>query len=157
MTSHVAHNVPDLGTVVIDVLGDLAFMVTDDDRPEVPPGTVGMQAEIFYRGPLQGRLRCWTTRTFAARLAANLLGIEPTQAEAEVAAEDAVRELANVLCGQLVTTWYGKDAVFKLSIPAVRECLVDPAALAADPPHGCRVSIEGEPLLCIHEREPDPT
>lgn len=154
MNPPVARNAPDLGTVVLDVLGELAFMVTDDTPPPLPAGTVYLQAEIEYRGPLHGRLRCWCTRGFAQRLAANLLGIEPGQAEAQLAAEDAVREFMNVLCGQLVTLWHGADPVFNLTIPTVCECLAAPAELGAEPRHSALLSIEGEPLLFRYDPQP---
>ena len=144
-------DVPDLTTVVTDVLGDLAFMVTDDETPDVGAGTVWMQADINYYGPISGTLRCWCTRHFATQLAANLLGIEPEEGEAVVAAEDALREFMNVLCGQLVTTWHGTEHVFNLSIPGVCECMEAPPP--ADPAAAfCRLSIDGEPLLCTHRR-----
>ena len=66
-------NTPDLNTVVLDVLGELAFMVTDDEALELPTGTVWMHGEVTYNGLVNGRLRCWCTRDFAIRLAANLL------------------------------------------------------------------------------------
>jgi hypothetical protein len=141
---------PDLHAVVMDVLGELAFMVTDDQSLEPPVGTVWMQGEVTYYGPLAGTVRCWCTRAFAARLSANLLGLEPEDGEAQFAAEDAVREFMNVLCGQLVTKWHGTGTIFNLSIPKVKECLNAPDNVASGP-SACRLSIEGEPLLCQHE------
>jgi len=152
-----ATDAPDLTTVLLDVLGDLAFMVTDDEPADWPPGTVWLQAQITYHGPATGTLRCWGTREFGTRLAANLLGIEAADAQAQIAGQDALREFMNVLCGQLVTAWHGKHAVFTLSIPTVRECLEAPTGVAGPPRHVCRLSIEGQPLLCLYERaQPDP-
>ena len=143
---------PDLTSVVQIVLGDLAFMLTDEPPAELPAGTVWTQGEIHYVGQVSGTLRCWCTREFAARLAANLLGLEPDMGEAQVAGEDAVRELMNVLCGQLVTLWHGTQGVFKLTIPTVRECIGVPAVADAEARHVCRLSVEGEPLLCVYQR-----
>lgn len=145
-------NVPDLTTVVLDVLGELAFMVTDDEPAELPTGTVWMQGEVSYCGEVSGTLRCWCTRDFAARLAANLLGIELDEGEAQISAEDALREFLNVLCGQLVTTWHGTEGVFNLSIPSVHECMDAPKGVEAEADHTCRLSIEGEPLLFTYRR-----
>lgn len=143
----------DLATLVTDVLGDLAFMVTDDQPPEMPPGTVWMQAEVRYYGQAAGTLRCWCTRSFATQLAANLLGIEPGEGQALAAAEDALREYMNVLCGQLVTAWHGTASVFNLSIPSVCECEQAPQASDPSADASCRLSIDGEPLFCAHHRE----
>ena len=143
---------PDLATIAVDILGDMAFMVTDDVPSEVPPGTVWMQAEVGYSGPRAGHIMCWCTREFGASLAANLLGIDVSDSEAEVGAEDALRELMNVLCGQLATAWYGTEAVFDLTIPTVAECIELPECVGASDREHCQVSIEGEVLFLAHEQ-----
>lgn len=139
---------PPLAEVLADVLGDLAFMVADDQPADFATGTVWFEGEVRYGGPARGRLRLWCTREFATRLAANLLGIEPEEGNARVGAEDAVREFMNVLCGQLVTAWYGREAVIHLGIPAAGECMQRPAQPDPDAYDRCLVSIDGEPLLC---------
>ncbi len=143
---------PELVSIVLDVLGDLAFMVTDDGEAGFSRGTVLLETEVTYYGQASGSLQCWCTREFAAKLAANLLGIEPEEGEAQVAGEDAVREFMNVLCGQLVTIWHGTEAVFNLSIPTIQECCEVPGDAGVDPKHQCRLSIEGEPLVCLYRR-----
>jgi CheY-specific phosphatase CheX len=145
---------PDLTTVVTDVLGDLAFMVTDDQQPEPVSHSGWLEAGVDYYGPASGTLRCWCTRAFARQLAATLLGIEPEEGEALAAAEDAVREFMNVLCGQVVTTWHGTESVFNLSIPSVCERLEPPPIEDTAPGARCHVSIGGEPLLCTHHGAP---
>jgi hypothetical protein len=98
---------PALPELVTEVLGNLAFMVTDDHDARPPSEIAWLACEVNYYGPHAGALRCWCTRPFATALAANLLGIEADQEDARAAAEDALREFMNVLCGQLVTAWYG--------------------------------------------------
>lgn len=139
-----------LDRLVLDVLGDLAFMVTDDGAPDLLPGTVWMHGRIHYAGPAAGTLECWCTREFATRLAANLLGLEPGDGEAQVRAPDALREFMNVLCGQTVTTWHGTEHVFDLSIPEVTECVDAPALPIGEQSDRGRLSVEGEPLLFVH-------
>lgn len=146
MSSSVASQ-PALATIVSDVLGELAFMVSDDGPSAAPSGGPWLEAEIQYRGPVTGTLRCWCVRAFAVQLTANLLGIEAQDADADAEAEDALREFMNVLCGQLVTAWHGKEAVFNLSIPAVRPC---PAAPAPPAVNGCQLFVNGAPLFCAH-------
>ena len=145
-------NAPDLAAVVTEVLGDMAFMVSDDAPPEMPVGAVWMQAEVRYHGPPDGTLRCWCTRAFATQLAANLLGIEPEEGEAFGAADDALREFMNVLCGQLITNWHGTETVFNLSIPTVQECDETPRTADTAGDSSCALSLDGEPLLCVHHQ-----
>jgi len=87
-------------------------------------------------------------------LSANLLGLEAEDSGAQVGAVDAVREFMNVLCGQLITTWYGKNQVFDLTIPNVREC-TETAPQGAEPrTHWCRLSVEREFIVCRHRSDP---
>ena len=141
---------PDLVTVVSEVLGDLAFMVTDFEVSEPPAGAVWMQGEVRFYGPTEGIVRCWCTRKFAAQLAANLLGIEPGTGEAQDAAPDAVREFMNVLCGHLVTAWHGTESLFDLSIPNICDGPKAPQSVAAEADSHCWLSLDGEPLLCAY-------
>ena len=146
--------VPDLATIVSDVLGDLAFLVGDQERSLPPPGAVWMECRIAYSGPCSGTLRCWCTRDFAVQLAANLLGVEPDDPAVQGGLEDALGEFMNVVCGQLVTAWHGEDAVFNLSIPTAVVCR-EPPRFDPDPAEGvCALSVGGAPFYCAHEAGP---
>ncbi len=141
---------PELGRLVFNVLSDLAFMVADEEPADWPIDEPRLEGEISYQGPAGGTLRCWCTRTFALRLAANLLGLEPEDEKAQTAAEDAVRELLNVLCGQLVTAFHGTEAVFNMSIPRVQAGYqMPPGALTG--PDFCQFVVEGEPIVCWYQ------
>jgi hypothetical protein len=141
---------PQLIDVVGEVLGDLAFLVSDDSPPAQPTGLTWLEGEIHYEGPQRGRLRCWCSRTFAVQLAANLLGLDARDAQVAASADDAVREFMNVVCGQLVTAWHGREAVFNLSIPEVRERDETPR-----PQDGsdawCGLAVSGEPFYCAYK------
>ena len=139
---------PELSDVIAEVLGNLAFVVVEADEAVSDPAEEWLEGEISYDGPLHGTVRCWCPRGLAARLAANLLGIEPEALPARGAAEDALREFLNVLCGQLVTIWHGTLGVFTLTIPQVRVCPQRPAW----PAEACQLTCEGAPLVCVAER-----
>ncbi len=140
----------ELSALVADVLGRLAFMVEDDVGVEPRAGVSWLCGEITYHGPVSGSLTCWCQRTFAVQLAANLLGLEPGQQEAATACEDALQEFLNVLCGQLVTDWYGRSAVFNLSIPIVRSVAGLPQLAPPSPRGHCQLSVGGEYFVCVH-------
>lgn len=142
-----------IGTLMCEVLGTLAFMIRDDDTPLKTAEGPWITAEITYQGPINGRLRLWTTRAFANELAANLLGIDTNDPEAEDAINDAVREFMNVVCGQLVTAWYGSEAIFNLGIPAAWSLVELPAEVTNDA-NVTRLSVSGQPLLVVHEATP---
>jgi hypothetical protein len=139
---------PALAEIAEDVLGNLAYMLTSDAQP-FAPGVTPLTATIEYEGPHRGALRCWCSPSFASSLAANLLGVEPDQPEAQTAAIDAVRELLNVLCGHLVTRWYGTHAVFNLSIPTVAPGAA-PGGASGDAGRWWHGAVDGEPLILAH-------
>ncbi len=145
---------PDLVHVVLQILGDLAFMLTDDQPAQESQAPAWLAGEISYHGAHSGTLYCWCTREFATRLAANLLGIEADQGAAQDEAADAVREFLNVLCGQLVTEWHGRQTVLDLSIPTVGSCPAPPDLAGSEPRYACRLSVEGQPLLCTYVPHP---
>jgi hypothetical protein len=140
---------PALSAVVNEVLGNLAFLIGEDEPHETAAAGEWLEFSISYCGPRAGTLRCWCTPKLARQLAANLLGTEPQAGEAEAAAVDACREFINVLCGQLVTAWYGRQAVFTLTIPTV-ETGVGARLPQQLGPECCRIEVGGEPLVCQH-------
>ncbi len=132
-----------LATIFSEVLANLAFMFTDDEISEAPPETSWLEIAISYSGPLEGTLRLRCTTEFSVLLAANLLGIDPQDDDAESKARDAVKEFMNVLCGQFVTAVHSSDQVFDLSIPEVREMPEAPDLMSADGPELCTLGVDG--------------
>ncbi len=147
--THEAVARPELAVVISEVLSDLAFLLHDDEASAVRGDAEWLEALVEYRGPTSGRLTCWCTREFAVLVAANVLGLDIRDADAADSAEDALREFMNIVCGQLVTAWYGKTAVFTLSIPQVSECFTSPRLDAAE--GRCRLYVERTPLICEHK------
>ena len=141
----------DLAAIVTDVLGDLAFLVSDDQPREPSPDAAWLECCISYAGPQRGTLRCWCTRGFAVQLATNLLGLEPDDEAVRKGTSDALCEFMNVVCGQLVTAWHGTDPVFNLSIPTVVECREPPQLSFDHRGLACALSVSGEPFYCAYE------
>ena len=110
-----------LTTVFSDVLGNLAFMFTDEDQVDSSPAATWLETTISYHGPATGTLRLQCTSEFGILLAANLRGIEPEDDDAESKAQDAVKEFMNIVCGQFITEMHGNEHVFDLAIPQSRE------------------------------------
>ncbi len=142
---------PELTTIIGDVLGDLAFLISDDERPQPVPGAVWMECRISYSGPVSGTLRCWCTRDFAVQLAANLLGLSPDDEEVLSGVGDALREFMNIVCGQFVTACHGMDSVFNLSLPTAAECAETPQFDFDDNDVTCELSVSGEPFYCTYK------
>lgn len=142
---------PPLQTIVDAVLNQFAFLASEETPDAAAPGTPGMEGVMTYHGPEHGRVRCWCTPGFARELCCNVLGIDPSEQLQPATLTDAVGEFLNIVCGQLLTSWYGTEAVFSLSPPQVS------SALAPDPlPDDCRLTVGEERLLYRHESLPAP-
>ena len=112
-----------LTTVVSDVLEHQAFMFVDEcPKTELEQDAgASLHVTMGFEGPVSGSIGMAVPRTMCVELAANILGVEPDDDFAVEGAPDAFQELLNVVCGQLLTSLYGSEPVFHLSIPRVEE------------------------------------
>ncbi|HNQ23851.1 MAG TPA: chemotaxis protein CheX [Phycisphaerae bacterium] len=143
-----------LTTVFSEVLANLAFMFTDTEPGEPVLEGEWLETMISYHGPYQGTLRLRCTRAFTVLLAANLLGIDPDDDEAEHGADDAAKEFMNIVCGQLVTTLHGTDPVFNLSIPRSTPLAEPPDLYSEDVSTTSTLWVEGHPVQLVYAAGP---
>lgn len=143
-----------LTTVLSEVLADLAFMFADDGEREPSVGERWLETSISYKGSVSGSLRLTCTWTFAAQLAANLLGMESGEETNEQEANDAVKEFMNVICGQYVTAVYGTEDVFNLTIPEVLELPIAPdlEEFENSSDETALLSVDGQWMKLLHQR-----
>lgn len=102
-------------------LSELAFMI---------PGEVGTEklysqnwdhlCKVDFSGPFSGELHVGITNSMLMPLAENMIGVEPGAELPEGVCElDALKELLNVICGNLLPEIEGQEAVFDISAPEV--------------------------------------
>ena len=107
---------------IVRVLEDWAMMMLDplESSPRLYAGddAVYMGSAEFH-GPVNGRYFVICKLPFMTALAANLLGAEETPGDEDCS--DALREMVNVLSGNLLTESYGVDCAFKLTAPLVQQ------------------------------------
>lgn len=108
--------------VLCDVLEKFAFEFGDPaDLADIrPPGEETFIARMCFRGVSQGALTLLVPRGLGLEIAANVLGLDPEDASVPERAHDAIKEVLNVVCGNLLTRIAGEEAVFDLSIPETR-------------------------------------
>lgn len=109
-----------LEAVARRVLEEAAFVLATPTarQPEWPAEVV--EVELAFDGPATGVLRLRSTPRFGAEVAANLMGLESGDAEADRHAEGALAELLNIIAGALLADVYGTGRVVRIGIPAVR-------------------------------------
>ncbi len=135
--------------VLSGVLEKQAFLFTEPEEPEIfpDPDTEYFCAEMSFSGHTTGELILVVPQKIAIELAANILGEDIDDPDLPTKSLDALKELLNVACGHILSTYAGEQVVFSLSIPKVtfwnpltgNELLNDPDTL--------RLSIDDQGLL----------
>jgi CheY-specific phosphatase CheX len=106
--------------VTADTLEGLALMllVPEDEAPHLP--TWGRRAAaVDFEGRFRGTLAAAVSDETAEQLAGNMLGLEDGLSPSPERQEDALKELANVICGNLLPAIAGTEPVFHIGAPRV--------------------------------------
>jgi hypothetical protein len=108
-----------LGTVISEVIENLTMMVVQE-LDENPDGfNPQLMGTIEFTGPVNGKVVVRCSDSFSSALAGNLLGIDPADKSIPANAWDALEELLNVVCGNLVNLLFDRDKTFRLSSPRI--------------------------------------
>jgi CheY-specific phosphatase CheX len=104
-------------------LEDAAFVFADADAAvddAAPPleGSV-IEAVVDYAGPSVGRVMLAVPSELAQEMAANLLGVDPTDDRARAGAGDALGEVLNIMTGLLLDSLFGPGALYRIGPPIV--------------------------------------
>jgi CheY-specific phosphatase CheX len=93
----------------------LMFLVPDDEAPQPRP-PCNNRVAVPFTGPFDGTLTVAVSDGVMSELAANMLGIELRAIDAS-GRLDALKELANVICGNLLPAIAGTKPVFHIGAP----------------------------------------
>jgi hypothetical protein len=119
--------------VTEETFGELAFMlaVPEEIQPiDRAKPQWGYAARVDFTGPFGGRLYVAVTDDMLHPLSANMLGIDPDEPAPEgVQLEDGLKELLNVICGNLLPVIAGDEVVFNIGGPVLLETPHWPADL----------------------------
>ena len=105
---------------VADVCERFAFMFVDAPMDATPEFDADLhRATLAFKGPRQGTLALVAPPDMAHELAGNVLGLmDPDEVTDEVAGQ-ALAELLNIICGELVAELFGKQVVVELGVPEI--------------------------------------
>jgi CheY-specific phosphatase CheX len=125
-----------------DTFENLAFMLSleeGDSAMMLPPAR--RTVTVNFSGPYSGQLVVSLSPTLMPEIATSMLGLEnaepsPTQQE------DAFKELANVICGNLLPALAGTQVVFAVSAPILMAENETPAASARTPAAATHLTLE---------------
>lgn len=137
--------------VAAEVLEQQAFMFAEEvSKEDLETAEEAFnRISIAFTGPPSGGLCVTLPGDLSAELAVNILGVDDEDELEEGDAADAVKELVNVICGQLLTSMFGTETVFQLTIPTVEE--LDRAGWEAAKADGEAIglSIDDSPALAV--------
>lgn len=99
------------------ILEDAAFVFAERVEDDWGETERIIRAEVVFHGAKNGKLHISTTHEFAEMLAANLLGLDMGDESAGEYSEDAVKELTNIVGGELLAAWLGADSHYEMGVP----------------------------------------
>jgi len=148
-----------LGRVAEEVFESLAFVLPafeeegdpaeryaggDSEESAPPEAADSTAASISFAGPFEGTLALSASNELLPAIAANMLGLDFGQVPSQEIQRDALKELLNVTCGNLLSEVAGEEAIFNVG---GAELLADgalPARVAGRPPiAAARLHLEG--------------
>ena len=106
---------------ISNVLENMAFIFTEElpaEEMSIKPGEF-LAAEMTFNGPNRGRVSLLVQYPFCTVLAVNMLGTDESEVT-EAKAFDALKEVLNMACGQFLTSRFGSEPVFDLTVPEIR-------------------------------------
>jgi hypothetical protein len=141
-----------LAEVLGSVLQDSAFIFAEPvDDPE-PWALPVFAAELAFDSVRGGVLRLVTTPRGSIEIAANMLGVDASEAEAEEQARSALAEVLNVVGGAFVTRFFGTKVPSQLGLPNTEILTAAPAK------HRTCVTVlrleSGDPVMLELDLEP---
>ncbi len=138
------------------VLEKMAFVFAEPMHPPVdPPENEESYTLVSMRfgGVLHGSMELVLPDTVCAEVAANMVGCGDTPGAPGQTA-DAVKEVLNVTCGQILTDIAGERPMFDLSIPTARSMTGEEHAALLQDDQALAFSFEGSlGILCVRLEE----
>jgi hypothetical protein len=113
-----------LENVVQDTFATMVFLFPEDRDQPPPPPEACLTAVVGFSGPFRGEVRLAVGPDMPALVATNMLGLEPGSLPTSEQERDAMGELVNVICGNLLPAITSPLEVFNVHPPRVQagEC-----------------------------------
>jgi CheY-specific phosphatase CheX len=104
--------------VTADTLERLAFIFTfPAEEPPAMDGQTLKTVRVDFNGPFRGAVELSLPTAALSELAVNMLGAEDGEQPPQEQQHDALKELANVICGNLLPVLAGHSEEFSLCPP----------------------------------------
>ncbi|HNR12075.1 MAG TPA: chemotaxis protein CheX [Thermodesulfobacteriota bacterium] len=110
-----------LRTVAAEMLEGLAFIFAvpaEEDIGETDSESL-LIANVSFSGPFSGGVVVLVSKNALPELAANMLGVDTGEDISVEQQQDALKELLNVICGNLLPAVAGNREIFHIGVPAI--------------------------------------
>ncbi len=143
-----------LNQIVSESIEKLAFMFFMPDAFREPISFQhAVTAEVSFSGIFSGRLAVVMTEPALKELAANMLGIDNEEVS-QNHLNDALKETANIICGNWLPVVGGDAVVFHIAAPRILSPSQAETALTGQPPSVLeKMSMDEEPCDIYFFRE----
>ncbi len=103
-----------------DVMEKLAFIFSfpEEEREETDYGS-SVAASVSFAGPFTGTLIMAVSNATLPELTGNMLGLDDGEETTGEQQHDALKELINVVCGNLLPAISGKQSIFNVNAPQI--------------------------------------
>jgi len=148
-----------LNEVVCNVLEQTAFMFPEpaDLKDGISFDEYDFNlAKVSFGGDRTGDVYLIVPTEFCSELAANMLGEDIEESDSGGKQNDALKEILNIIAGQLLTSLFGEKKIFSLSTPEVSELSKEEFfSLIEKNDYACSIS-DDYPVItfCTLEEEP---
>lgn len=143
-------NKPVLLEVLTEILEQFAFVfVEEEPGPVEPPeNDAPLLAEISFSSQrLSGKLVLAASQPLCLEVAQNVLGEDDQGSLPWNASRNALQEVVNIACGNILARLYGTQEMFELSVPTCKEISAERWRKLAQQEGTIQLSAEEEPLV----------
>lgn len=125
-----------LSTVAKQVFESVAYVSLRPEEDEVGVDLRGdmVKAAVAFKGPFNGQLQIEVPRSLLPELACNMLGEDEDSPGINAQGMDALGELTNIICGNLLERLAGPGPIFNLGAPKIQSIV-----------YSARVATEAKP------------
>ena len=138
------------GNTLTMVLETMAFAFADemDSADDMDREESYFRVQMSFSGPHTGGVLFFCNDDLASEVATNTLGADPEDVT-EPMKGDALKEMLNMACGQYLTSRFGDEPVFDLSVPQIEQVKSDKILAFAEKNHCLFYEVEDMHLLIV--------
>jgi len=109
------------------ILENAAFIFIDDDDTIVSCDKFSFTGvTISFTGPSSGRMNLWMVKETIDVIARNLLGMDDDEDVSPIQRYDALKEILNMIAGNLLTSLFDEKLIFNLDVPYLLDQSITP-------------------------------